>query len=135
MTGLTPGAVVSGLADGLAIAATGGNAAVAAARPASSNRLRRERIARAFSAGPHLFRSSFMLSHSPDTPAWPALTQRSSGTSDRSAPWNYGITKIRYLKTVLIFLHPHDDAVANPALQPSRSTAYPRVPSELPRLC
>jgi len=46
--GLTPGAVVSGLADGLAIAATGGNAAVAAARPASSNRLRRENIARAF---------------------------------------------------------------------------------------
>src|SRR5712664_1783002 len=57
MTGLTPCPVVSRLGKGLAISIPGGNAAVATAKPASSNRLRREKIVWPFSDGPYLFRS------------------------------------------------------------------------------
>src|SRR5260370_33390083 len=86
MTGLTPCPVVSRLGDGLAISTLGGSVAVATARPANSNRLRRERIAGPFSSGPHLFRSSLMLSPSQGTLLWLDLAQRLFGTTCLSAP-------------------------------------------------
>src|SRR6266851_4162768 len=102
MTGLTPCPVVPRLGDGLAITIPGGSAAVATARPANSNRLRRERIVWPFSAGPYLFR--FSLMHSPfyATLLSPDLAQRLFGTTCLSAPWNYVTPKIRDLKTELI---------------------------------
>jgi hypothetical protein len=50
MTGLTLGARLSVLADCLAIAMSGGSAAVAMANPASSNKLRRVSVAALLSA-------------------------------------------------------------------------------------
>jgi hypothetical protein len=84
VTGLTPCPVVPVLGNGLAITALVGSAAVATAMPASSSKLRRERIAGPFSSGLHLFRSSLMLSPSESTLLWLDLAQGWSGAKDKS---------------------------------------------------